>query len=178
MLEIIGVIATLVGAGVAVVTLYSAYNHQKINIVGVCDVRVAYHPVMHGGSGAQVLYMSATNIGFRNVTISGVSLKIKRRKFAARPKDGAQYVFFHPSIPGSSQIPATLAAGESAKWFYEMQHIKNELITKKPGMAGTPIVSSKKDAKSLVCEFRTTYGKEIFIKPDPEVIRMLIAALP
>ena len=192
-------LGALAAAGVA---LYLAYSDRKIDIIGICDVGVVVIPplpdlppvvirgpvassdsvasgdsVMPGASVQKVLYISATNVGFRGVTIDGISLRIKKRIFAKRTKDEPKYELMKPSIPGTSQIPLTLTEGKSAKWLYEMNHIKNELITKKPDVAGTPIVSSKKDAKSLVCELRTNHRKNIVIRPDRKQIDLIIAAL-
>lgn len=171
----------------AVVALYLAYVDRRINIIGVCEARMAFNSALPSctvapagpaairtpipaSSAIWVLYMSATNVGFRSVTISGVSLRIKKRMFAKRAMLD-DYVFTpNPGIPVSSGIPIILAAGETAAWMYEIEHTKKQLMN--------VLLRSKKDAKALVCEFRTNHRKNIVIKPDQGWIRTLVDLLP
>lgn len=157
-------VGSLAAAGTA---LWLAYDARKIKVAGSCDVEF----IVTDSSMKQVLAVSATNVGYRAVTITGISFRIKQGKFAKQRKDEqAMRLLPGHRIPGSSETQVTLADGERARWFYSLMMIVGGFITKK-------MIESERDAKALVCVLHTTHGKKISIKPTNGLVGMIFAAL-
>jgi len=157
----------LASAAAVVVALYFARDARRVKLRVSCGI----HKLFYDDPTKRSIVVSATNIGARSATITGVALFITQRKFARRRKCiEALLLLQDPIVSISSPIPVTLLPDSApAKWFYPLELNFSPIIEE--------LERCGKDVKALRCAIGKTHGEIIMIKLESSLIDAITEAI-
>ena len=147
----------------AIVALYLARRSERIRLRAHCNISTLFFP---GSHKQEVIAVSATNIGTRTTVINNIGMRVGPRR------NRRHAVIGFNADRWSAGIPHTLADGQSANWYIELDPDRTWIKDLSKSM-----VKTAADVDSLRFVIHTSHGQDHVVGPTDNLKEALLAEI-